>query len=194
MRIILMRHGKPDLAESKPLASHEFHQWINAYNHAPLCEQSTPNAEAQRIASECALTVCSHLRRSQESARRLGLSVAHSGEIFREMEMPHGKLLLPKFSPAFWAILFRCLWFMGYTRNSESFSSARNRAVIAAQQLQELARQHQSVIFVGHGLFNRYVAKELRRNGWSGLRNPSPRYWEYGVYQLKQEKKHDGLL
>lgn len=185
MRIILMRHGKPDLADSKSLASHEFHQWISAYNHAPLCEQSAPNAEVQRIANKCALTVCSHLRRSQESAQRLGLTIFHSDEIFREMEMPHGKLYLPKLPPAFWAVLFRCLWFLGYRCNSESFSAARQRAVIAAQQLQDLARQHESVIFIGHGLFNRFVAKELRRKGWRGSANPGARYWEYSVYQPK---------
>jgi len=184
MRIILMRHGKPDLTESKPLASHEFHQWIHAYNQAPLCEQSTPTAEATLIASECAFTVCSSLRRSRESAQRLGLDIARSDEIFREMEMPHSKLLLPKFSPGIWSVLFRCLWFMGYSRNSESFVAARHRAAVAAQQLQALARQYQSVIFIGHGLFNRFVARELRLNGWRGVANPSRRYWGFSVYEL----------
>lgn len=184
MRIILMRHGKPDVSEAKPVAAHEFYQWINAYNQAPLCQQSTPSAEAQRIANECVFTVCSNLSRSQESAHRLGLAIAHSDEVFREMEMPHGKLSLPKLSPAFWALLFRCLWFLGYARNSESFRAAQIRAVAAAQQLQELARQHQAVIFIGHGLLNRFIAKALLRNGWRGSRNPSPGYWEFGVYEL----------
>lgn len=184
MRIILMRHGKPDLTDTKPLASHEFHQWIRAYNSAPLCAESTPRDDAKKIASECVLVVCSHLRRSQESAQRLGVAIAHSDEIFREMEMPHGKLYLPKLLPAVWALFFRCLWFMGYARNSETFRAARGRAALAAQQLQALAQQHESVLFIGHGLLNRFVAKELRRNGWRGSANPSRRYWDFGVYEF----------
>lgn len=184
MRIILMRHGKPDLIKAKPLASHEFHQWIQAYNNAPLCAESTPSDDALKVANECAFVVCSHLRRSQESAQRLELTTAHSDENFREVDMPHGNLYLPSLSPSAWTVLFRCLWFMGYARNSETFHSAQVRASAGARQLHELAQQHGSVIFVGHGLFNRFVAKALLRNGWRGAANPGSGYWEFGIYEF----------
>jgi len=88
-----------------------------------------------------------------------------------------------KLSPKFWAVFFRILWLLGYSRNSETYSEAKNRAVDAAKVLTELANEYEKVIFVGHGVFNRILAKELRKTGWAGPRNPGSKHWGFGIYE-----------
>jgi hypothetical protein len=55
--------------------------------------------------------------------------------------------------------------------------------VDAALRLIELAKSHESVLFIGHGLLNRYVAEFLRANAWHGPTNPGKHYWSFGVYE-----------
>lgn len=47
----------------------------------------------------------------------------------------------------------------------------------------KLAKEYESVLFVGHGIFNRLLAKELKSLGWCGPSNPGSKYWSFGVYE-----------
>jgi broad specificity phosphatase PhoE len=71
-----------------------------------------------------------------------------------------------KLSLKIWAVAFRILWLLGYSRNSKSFKEAKSRASEAGEILSETAREYESVLFVGHGVFNRMLSNELRWNGW----------------------------
>ena len=75
---------------------------------------------------------------------------------------------------------------LGYSRNSESFKEAKTRASEAVRRLTEVAHEHERVLFVGHGVYNRMLANELRRSGWSGPKNPGSRHWSFGVYEYKK--------
>jgi hypothetical protein len=70
-----------------------------------------------------------------------------------------------------------------FKRNSESFTNAKNRAKEAAIRLIQLAEEHQSVLPVGHGFINHFIAKEIRKRGWYGPSKPGKAYWEYGVFE-----------
>ena len=113
--------------------------------------------------------VCSHLRRSIESARSLGFPEVHFKEpLFSETALPHfdsGDFPLPVFV---WIVVLRLLWLVGFSRNGESLISARRRARQAAAGLIQLAEANQIVLLVGHGLFNHLIATELRKRGWRG--------------------------
>lgn len=82
-----------------------------------------------------------------------------------------------------WALVLRTLWFMGFSKNTESIFTARGRAKVAARTLVELAGEHESVLLVGHGFLNHYVAKELLAQDWVGPSSPGRKYWEYGTYE-----------
>jgi hypothetical protein len=62
------------------------------------------------------------------------------------------------------------------------------RVSLAAEKLIQLAKSHDSVLLIGHGIINRYLAKELISKGWSGGAAPGGnkywgyRYWEYAAY------------
>lgn len=184
MRIILLRHGKPDIPVARPIKVSDFPLWIDAYNAARISVLHPPSNELKTLAASCRAVVASDLPRALSSAELLGVAnVNYAEPLFREMGMPYANFPAPKLSPNLWALWFRCWWFMGCSPNSESFVAAKSRAVDAALRLMELAKHHESVLFVGHGLLNRYVAQCLRANAWRGPENPGKHYWSFGVYE-----------
>ncbi len=187
MEIILIRHGKPIIPSLKRINPSVFSKWVNAYNISGLCSTSKPSEEAVTIAGKCNAIVCSALPRSIESAKSLKIeAVTLTSSKFNEAGLPIASWHFPKLSPKAWALIFRVSWFFGYSRNSESFKEAKVRASEAADILKELAKTKTSVLFIGHGVYNRMVANELRSTGWSGPKNPGSKYWSYGVYKYKK--------
>ena len=163
-----------------------FSDWVNSYNAAGLCTTSSPTNEVIKIASKCNALVCSELPRSIDSAKALqAKDITLSSAIFNEAGLPVSCWKFPALSPKAWAVFFRILWFFGYSRNSESFKEAKTRAREAANILKKLAEENSSVLFVGHGVYNRLIANELNATGWSGPKNPGTKYWSYAVYKNK---------
>lgn len=184
MRVILMRHGKPSLPPQQSVTSVDFKNWIEAYNSAEICENLKPELKSIEIAKSCNVVLCSNLKRSVNSAIVLGVNeIASTEHNLREMEMPWGKIANFKIQPKCWAVIFRILWFFGYSKNSESFKEAKLRASHAASLLEHSARESGSVLFVGHGMLNRYIAKYLVENGWQVREKVGSNYWEFGVLE-----------
>jgi hypothetical protein len=65
----------------------------------------------------------------------------------------------------------------------ESVPSTRARAARVSETLAQLADEHHSVVAVGHGWFNQFVARELRRRGWRGPRWSPTAYWASATYE-----------
>lgn len=188
MRIVLMRHGKPSLPPPKAVSSIDFKSWIDAYNSAALCQNLKPTKETVDIVKTCNAIFCSHLPRSFASANLLGIDKVDCIKYeLREMEMPWGHLTHIKIKPAYWAVIFRVLWFFGYANNSESFKDAKLRAGEAALLLEATAKEKCNVLFLGHGMLNRYIAKSLVRNGWQVKKKVGSRYWEFGVFEREEK-------
>ena len=184
MRIVLLRHGRPQVPEFGKLRANEISRWIESYNCSGLMPNDTPSQEAIEIAGSCDSVVCSDLPRSIDSAKALGVkNIDVVDPSFREMGLPHGDFPSPKLSPNTWAFIFRILWFFGYSANSESLGEAKYRASKGATYLAKIARDSSSVLLVGHGFVNRFIAKELLANGWQGPLSPGKKYWGYGIYE-----------
>jgi broad specificity phosphatase PhoE len=185
MQITLIRHGQPSFHFAKWISAKNLVNTIDAYDAAEI--SGTPPLEAKKLASTHRIVVCSNLPRSISSAQALGFDNIHSGDaLFQEISMPYfstGSLKLPIST---WVILLRVLWLFGFKRNGESLTDARIRAKQAAQLLIELATNHEKVLLVGHGLMNRFIAKELLSNNWDGPNNPGSRYWAYSTYSFNQ--------
>jgi len=142
-----------------------------------------PHEKALGLTENHKFIVCSDFPRSIQSAKALcAKSINFSSEIFREMNPPYLDNLPIKMPLENWVTIFRILWYLGFSKNTESYSDAKDRAKQASGKLIELAGTHHSVLFVGHGLFNQYVAKELLRRNWSGPPSPGKKYWEFGTY------------
>lgn len=184
MRIVLLRHGEPAVSRHRWLKAKDMHQWIASYNAAGLIPDQKTSSAAVEIATQCSTVVCSDLPRSLESAHVLGIQdITVIESTFREMGLPYGNWPLFSFPPELWAVVFRISWFLGYSSNCETFREGKQRAMVGAAKLTNLANQTGSVLLVGHRLYNQFVAQSLVSQGWQGPTNPSKHYWEFGIYE-----------
>ncbi len=155
---------------------------MQAYNSAGIV--GTPPIETTHLADEHNLIVCSDLHRSIASADALEVTTIDlSLQIFREVSLPHFTHSPIKLPLKVWVVILRALWLFGFSRNAESLGTARARAKAASNQLIQLAMEHDSVLLVGHGFLNHFIAKELRAKNWSGPLSPGKKYWELGSYE-----------
>lgn len=183
LKIALLRHGRARQTDETPVSANGFASWIENYNRSGIAGNSTPSETVLEFSRTCGLIACSNLSRSIQSAELLiEDKQLKSDRSYAEAGMPQAEWRLIKLAPKYWAILFRVGWYAGYSHNSESYTDAKDRASIAAQKLIDIANTHQSVLLVGHGIFNRLLAKELRTLGWSGPRNPGSKYWDCAIY------------
>jgi len=185
MEIAIFRHGKPEAIQTSKMSAAEFFGWIQAYNASSLSNASRPTEMALAYTDECFAIVCSGLKRSIDSAKALNEEkLVLSDSIFDEAGLPSANWKNLKLLPNVWAVIFRIFWLFGYSRKSESIKEAKSRASKAVKRLINLAEEHQRILFVGHGVYNRLLAKELRKAGWSGPKTPGSNYWGFGVYRL----------
>ncbi len=184
VRIVLLRHGESSVAHQARISACEFAAWIDEYNQAGIGTSSSPAQATMDMAVTCRLKLCSNLRRSIESMQTLCPGADFVAcKLFREWELPHGKWQWLKADTSLWSVIFRLLWFLGYSYKAESVRQAKRRAQQAARMLADRARENQSVLLVGHYFVNRRIAKELVRNGWVGPTHLKPGYWASSVYE-----------
>jgi len=184
MEITLLRHGKPTIPSLAKLSAYSFRQWVKLYNSAGLSHSSKPTNEAIIHAEDCNAIVCSALPRSIESAKALKIKdITLSSPQFNEAGLPIASWQRLKLPPKFWAVFFRVLWLFGYSNSSESYKEAKARASESAAKLSELAEEYKYVLFVGHGVYNRLLSKQLIAAGWSGSKKPSSKHWGFSVYK-----------
>lgn len=182
MEITLIRHGKPTFELKGKTKARDIGEIIRRYDLSGIADE--PPENAKQHASACHVAVCSDFTRSLESAKALGFSdILLSAPVFREIAAPHFKTGSLTLSVSAWGLLLRGLSTMGFSRNGESLEMAKKRAQVAASTLIDMAHEHQSVLLVGHGFVNYFIAQELLARNWVGPSKPGGGYWEYGVYQ-----------
>lgn len=187
MEISFIRHGKSQCIEKGPLTICSYKDWVHKYDNVGVFEEDVYPSESVKIISRVSLVFTSDLKRSIQSAHFLDSS-SHiiSDPVFREVELPSPMLKLwnLKLNPRTWTVILRALWFLGYSRNCESYKCAKNRAIKAAEVLIKSTEEHHLVALVGHGFFNMMIAKELQSKGWIGRRNTNSKHWKCTTYSL----------
>ncbi|MGG5255352.1 histidine phosphatase family protein [Neobacillus sp. SM06] len=185
MEISFIRHGESLLTEKNKMTATEFKKWVERYNDHGVFENSSYPAAALEKAAAAFLVITSDLKRSIESARLLNPAAKIiSDPLFRETELPIDlpKLLNIKLKPNTWSVSLRLLWLCGYSNECESLNQAKSRAVKASQQLIHYANEYESIVLVGHGFFNRLIAKELQKKGWQSKRKVTAKHWSCITY------------
>ncbi len=186
MRIVLLRHGAHEIANRQGLSAAEFGTWIDAFNQAGIRSRSIPTRSTANLAVSCQTKVCSNLRRSIDSMKRLcpqGDFTVYG--LLREFELPHGNWKWLQLGAFTWCVIFRLLWFLGYSYGAESVSQAKCRARHATRLLTDEAVENQSVLFVGHYFINRQIAQNLIHSGWVGPAKPKRGHWEISIYKKR---------
>lgn len=91
------------------------------------------------------------------------------------MDIPSHKFPF-EFKAYTWLLINRILWLLGFSGKVESFKVAKIRAKSSAEKLHGLATLHGKIAVFGHGLMNKYMAKELSKLGWSST-SKGKKYW-----------------
>lgn len=186
MEISLIRHGKSKQLENNRITCRDFQKWVEKYDSSGVFQENHYPTETLEKIATANIVITSDLKRSIESANFLNQNiVVISDALFRETELPpFPRELRVKLSPNCWAVILRCLWFFGYSRHCESRANAKQRAKKASEQLVNYAKEHKSVVLVGHGLFNRLIAEELKKMGWKGKRKSSVKHRNCTTYSF----------
>lgn len=183
MKITLIRHGQPDIDLRTRVRPNKIGDWFSEYNIVKIKKESRPDKATVDAVANSKFIVCSDFVRSINSAEILNVNeIGLIDPEFREVDIPFPDWNFPKAELRIFAGILRLFWFLGYSNNCNSIKTEKARAKLAADKLINFAREYEKVLFVGHGIFNHLLAKELRSKGWSGPKNPGRRYWEYGEY------------
>jgi len=184
MRIVLVRHGKPHAVSEASIAGRGIGQWVRGYNDAGISRDLAPPAAVCDMASSAGCVLVSSLRRAIESAAWLAASkdVRVDPEL-REAALPESIATSLRLSPGAWVVFARVAWWLNWCDSVESIAMARQRAGRVADRLGALAAEHGSVMAIGHGMFNRFVASQLRRRGWRGPKILPRVYWAAAEFE-----------
>ena len=178
LRIVLVRHGKPGAVSVAPIAGHDIGRWVRHYNETGITRELAPPSDLCDLATSAGCVLVSDLRRATESAAWLAASrdVQVDPEL-REAALPESLPISKRLSPGTWVVLARVAWWLNWCESDEPIAIFRQRADRVADRLGALAAEHGSVMAIGHGMFNRFVASRLRQRGWRGPRVLPRAYW-----------------
>ena len=189
MVINILRHGKPDLPSWEKIGSSKMGEWIKSYNSSSVIHEERSRIQSFDGVSEEVFVVCSDLPRSIHSAEVVGYkNINVIDSVFREAELPELYIPLIKMKPHTWSMVFRVFWYFGVSLNVESIKSFKLRVSSAAKALIKYSEENDEVLFIGHGIINRFIAKELMSYGWqrdqvSNInKHLGYEYWEYEKY------------
>jgi len=187
MKIVLMRHGKPETDLHTKLNQkynmHELVSMLRKYENCNLNENQTPDKLSINISKQCNVCVCSNLPRSIQSAKLLGIDQPIIDDLSHELRVPNLVLPSPQLSMRTWVYFYFGIWLLGYSKDSESVREIRNRATIASKKLIKLAEENESTLFVGHGVINRFIGRALLKKGWQRPKKREESYWDFVVYE-----------
>ena len=184
MKIILARHGKPNIkvVQGKITAA-EMGKWIADYDAAGIVEE--PNLAVKQACQQSDFIISSPLQRARTS---LAVIDAKPDEVIfnlREAPLPIINIPFIKLRPSTWLVIFRLCWILGISLGLESQSEARKRAKEMALYLVEKSTNYESVFSMGHGFMNKLIAYELERLGWKKMHNTGLGYWGMMEYHHK---------
>lgn len=186
-RIILIRHGQPNIPISPRASHHEFRSYIDAYEEAGLDPDSAPPEELQDLLSELSQVFTSGRRRAHDSARALAPNAELIADpLFAEAPLASPPIPLLRMKVPKWAVVSRILWHAGYHPEIENYRRAKHRASQAADIL--IARAHRDGVtaLVAHGYFNLIIGRELRHRGFRKSGSHRARFWNSVIYTREQ--------
>ena len=161
-------------------------EWIKAYNTAGVIKPEAEKLVRLTQISKPNFIVCSTLRRAIHSIEFIGYKVPDlTDDLYREAELPVLSIPIVKLKPEAWSVVFRLIWACGISLKVESLEFFKFRVTKAAKNLIELAKIHESVLFMGHGIFNRLLEKKLIANGWQkSMHSNKNSYWKYQHWEI----------
>jgi broad specificity phosphatase PhoE len=161
--ILLIRHGPVALQAPGLLSFADFAAFIAAYEGSGIAPDAQPPAELVRLARGAARLFASDARRVSETLARLGVTADVTDAAFREAP-PLAPRLPGRWPEIVWLALARARGEFDPAL-APARADLRARAAACCNQLRE-SRAGGDMALVGHGWFNRAVARSLQAQGW----------------------------
>jgi broad specificity phosphatase PhoE len=192
-QIALIRHGEPDIIKTGSFSFKEAKEYMQAYDSVGIILPDEPFFEVED--SDSVAFFASTIPRAQATAKYLfgaERDIVSSSD-FREFERSLGNRRMPMRLPLkYWTVGARIQWFLGINLEGiESFGEARARAREAARMLDSVSVEKEKVVLVAHGMFNRFVARYLRKHGWTEIREGDDGYLSTIILARFQEPVPD---
>jgi broad specificity phosphatase PhoE len=183
-RIFLIRHARPKVNDKGLFNVFNARNYISDYDTAEVEEfvlehETIPYKEIKEV-------FCSNLVRSQLTAKAIfGEEIKlRIDKAFREFERRIFSLPLISLPIKLWLWSARALWFLGFNnKDIETFKEARHRAHECARILIEDAQQNNTTVLVAHGLLNNFIARELKKAGWTVQHSEGHHYLSVKILQ-----------
>ncbi len=182
-QIILLRHGEPMVDKKGWRKRKEAMSFIIAYDtvgvYPPEYDPVSLNHD------EIDVIFTSTLNRSISTAKQLFQRPEdqRADAIFREFERKIFSFPNIKLPLKWWLTGSRVFWLMGLNKKGiESISEAKKRAREAVTFLERNASENGKTLLVSHGLLNHYLAKYLRKNGWTQVFDGGKGYLSQKVF------------
>ena len=175
MKIMLLRHGKPDFSVHWLNPKEGVKHSLNLYATSRVTT-AVPD-ELSTLSSSVDTCVTSELIRTIDSAKLLGFKVTTASALFNESELPFPNRLLFPLSWKLFLVLYRLLWFFGCSQNCPGKLKDKERARLGSVHLANLAANNEVVLLIGHGIINRLICSELQKSGWSIDDKSGLSYW-----------------
>ena len=183
MKIIIMRHAKV-LIKNRKIYANELKKAIEEYDITPIDTHIKNHQELLDVANGCNYFVSSGLSRSIDTLALLDKKPNYIDKIFAEVEPPYTSKKIMKLTLFSWGFWFRIAWIMGFSGGSKSYKESKIDAYKASKILINLAKEHDSILLVGHGLKNRLIVKALKKQGWSESKKMKMDNLDYGIYTI----------
>jgi broad specificity phosphatase PhoE len=186
-RVILIRHGRPNLPIAPRTSHREFRDYIDAYEAAGLDPQDMPPEELQDLVGEIAAVFTSDRKRAQESAKALAPNAELIIDpLFVEAPLAGPRIPLLRMKVAKWAVVARVLWHAGYHPEIENYRKAKHRAAQAADILVRRAHADRETALIAHGYLNFLIGRELRRRGFRTSGSHRAKFWNAVLYEKNE--------
>jgi broad specificity phosphatase PhoE len=186
MKIILIRHGKPDIHKGRWISRRGFAAYIDQYERAGLDKASHPPQTTRDLTKGITTVFCSDRPRSVESAGRLLPDAQRvSDPVFMEAQLTSPVLPLMRMHAAGWSILARLAWHAGHHRGVETWRECKRRALTGMHMLWREAEANGTAVLVAHGYINMMIGIRLRQRGWTRTGKHRAEYWNTVVYEKR---------
>ena len=189
-RIMLVRHGRSaHVLEERWVDAAGVHRWREGYDAAGIQPASMPPPALVSDAARADLVVASDLARAVASAERL----AAGREVRISPLLRESMLDIPTWLPArwpliVWGIAIHLQWLTRTARRISINPAEQQRVSAAVDWLEDVMREHRSIVVVTHGVFRGLVGAELVSRGWTAERRMSGyQHWSVWPYIIDRE-------
>lgn len=106
-----------------------------------------------------------------------------NSDLFREFDLSIIKLTFFNLKVRNWFLISRLFWFLGLNGANEKYKQCLIRVDLAYQYLTKMRNEKGNIILVAHGLINKFLEKNLKKDNFSEMFRLKNGCFEVTIYE-----------